>query len=130
MQVTLSLLRILLSVARPRTFLLGNIPNSMVYRSIDQYPTANNVPGVLILQIDAPIYFANANYLRERYVNYIHIYNINTQLKCFKCWHDKILTLINWSTCSQSLKMDLRGGRQIKIYRRSRLTVCYNRHEW
>ncbi|KAK1577709.1 hypothetical protein Q3G72_024161 [Acer saccharum] len=26
----------------------------------------NNVPGVLILQIDAPIYFANASYLRER----------------------------------------------------------------
>lgn len=67
MQVTLSLLRMLLFVARPRTFLLGNIPNSMIYRSMDQYPNANNVPGVLILQIDAPIYFANANYLRERY---------------------------------------------------------------
>ena len=66
-QVTISLLRMLLSVARPRTFLLGNIPNSMIFRSIDQYPVANNVPGVLILQIDTPIYFANANYLRERY---------------------------------------------------------------
>jgi sulfate transporter 3 len=57
----------LLSVARPRTFLLGNIPNSMIFRSRDQYPIANNIPGVLILQIDAPVYFANANYLRERY---------------------------------------------------------------
>ena len=66
-QVTISLLRMLLSVARPRTFLLGNIPNSMIFRSIDQYPIANNIPGVLILQIDAPVYFANANYLRERY---------------------------------------------------------------
>ncbi|KAG2722274.1 hypothetical protein I3760_02G121700 [Carya illinoinensis] len=65
--VTLSLLRVLLFVARPRTSVLGNIPKySMVYRSTDQYPIANNVPGVLILQIDAPIYFANANYLRER----------------------------------------------------------------
>ncbi|KAJ6321705.1 hypothetical protein OIU77_011723 [Salix suchowensis] len=36
--------------------------------SIDQYPVANNVPGVLILQIDTPIYFANANYLRERWI--------------------------------------------------------------
>lgn len=67
MQVTLSLLRVLLFVARPRTVVLGSIPNSTVYRSVDQYPTAKNVPGVLILQIDAPIYFANANYLRERY---------------------------------------------------------------
>lgn len=67
MQVTISSLRLLLFVARPRTSVLGNISNSMIYRSIDQYPDAKNVPGVLILQIDAPIYFANANYLRERY---------------------------------------------------------------
>ncbi|KAG6668794.1 hypothetical protein CIPAW_01G196700 [Carya illinoinensis] len=70
--VTLSLLRVLLFVARPRTFILGNIPNSKVFRSVDQYPTANNVPGVLILQIDAPIYFANANYLRERISRWIY----------------------------------------------------------
>ena len=67
MQVAISLLRMLMSVARPRTFLLGNIPNSMIYRSIDQYPIADNFPGVLILQIDASVYFVNANYLRERY---------------------------------------------------------------
>ena len=58
----------LLFIARPRTIVLGNINNSMIYRSIDQYPDANSVPGVLILQIDSPIYFANANYLRERYI--------------------------------------------------------------
>ncbi|CAN6677199.1 unnamed protein product [Malus baccata var. baccata] len=70
--VTVSLLRVLLFVARPRTFALGNIPNSSIYRSIDQYPVANNIPGVLILQIDAPIYFANANYLRERISRWIY----------------------------------------------------------
>uniref|UniRef100_A0A6N2NAY1 STAS domain-containing protein n=1 Tax=Salix viminalis TaxID=40686 RepID=A0A6N2NAY1_SALVM len=70
--VAISLLRMLMSVARPRTFLLGNIPNSMIYRSIDQYPIADNVPGVLILQIDAPVYFANANYLRERISRWIY----------------------------------------------------------
>lgn len=66
MQVTMSMLRLLLSLARPRTHVLGNIPNTMTYRSIDQYPNANTVPGMLILHIDAPIYFANSNYLRER----------------------------------------------------------------
>ncbi|CAL9017782.1 unnamed protein product, partial [Prunus brigantina] len=39
----------------------------MVYRNVEQYPNASNVPGILILEIDAPIYFANTNYLRERY---------------------------------------------------------------
>lgn len=66
LQIALSLLRVLLVIARPRTLVLGNIPNSTIYRSIDQYPTANHVPGILILQLEAPIYFANSNYLRER----------------------------------------------------------------
>ncbi|XP_031397648.1 sulfate transporter 3.1-like [Punica granatum] len=70
--VSMSLLRVLISVARPRTTALGNIPNSMIYRSIDQYPNATKVPGVLILQIDGSIYFANANYLRERITRWIY----------------------------------------------------------
>ncbi|CAL0299719.1 unnamed protein product [Lupinus luteus] len=69
MQVALSLLRILLFIGRPRTFVLGNIPNSVIYRNVEQYPNANHVPGILILKIDAPIYFANAIYLRERWID-------------------------------------------------------------
>jgi len=65
-QVAISVLRVLLFIARPRTFVLGNIPNSGIYRNVEQYPNAKHVPGILILEIDAPIYFANAGYLRER----------------------------------------------------------------
>lgn len=69
--VVISILRVLLFVARPRTTVLGNIPNSAIYRRMDQYPIAQSVPGVFILQIDAPIYFANASYLRERITRWI-----------------------------------------------------------
>ncbi|PIA45030.1 hypothetical protein AQUCO_01700526v1 [Aquilegia coerulea] len=69
--VALSILRVLLFVARPRTNVLGNIPNSMIFRNVNQYPNAICVPGVLILQIDAPIYFANSGYLRERISRWI-----------------------------------------------------------
>ncbi|XP_057438635.1 sulfate transporter 3.1-like [Lotus japonicus] len=69
--VAISLLRVLLFVARPRTFVQGNIPNSAVYRNVEQYPNAHHVPGILILEIDAPIYFANASYLRERITRWI-----------------------------------------------------------
>ncbi|KAH6823412.1 sulfate transporter 3 [Perilla frutescens var. hirtella] len=69
--IGLSVLRVLLFVARPRTLVLGNIPDSKVYRSIDQYQNASNVPGILILEIDSPIYFANSNYLRERISRWI-----------------------------------------------------------
>ena len=66
MQIAISLLRVLLFIARPRTLVLGNIPNSKIFRNVEQYPNANIVPGILILKIDAPIYFANSSYLRER----------------------------------------------------------------
>lgn len=69
--VVISILRILFFVARPRTSVLGNIPNSAIYRRMDQYPIAQSVPGVFILQIDSPIYFANASYLRERISRWI-----------------------------------------------------------
>ncbi|XVF80828.1 hypothetical protein PTKIN_Ptkin15bG0106700 [Pterospermum kingtungense] len=69
--VAISVLRLLLFVARPRTFVLGNIPNSTIYRNVEQYPNTNNVPGVLILEINAPIYFANSSYLRERISRWI-----------------------------------------------------------
>ena len=67
MQVAISLLRVLLFVARPRTSALGEMPNSNIYRNIEQYPSANSVPGILMLEINAPLYFANTAYLRERY---------------------------------------------------------------
>ncbi|XP_062209958.1 sulfate transporter 3.1-like [Phragmites australis] len=69
--VSISILRVMLFIARPRTTVLGNIPNSMIYRRMDQYTTAQAVPGVLVLRVDAPIYFANASYLRERISRWI-----------------------------------------------------------
>ncbi|KAJ6846234.1 sulfate transporter 3.1-like [Iris pallida] len=69
--VAISILRVLLFVARPRTTVLGNIPNSNIYRRMDQFPVAQNTPGMFILQIDGPIYFANASYLRERIARWI-----------------------------------------------------------
>ncbi|KAJ6938725.1 sulfate transporter 3.1-like [Populus alba x Populus x berolinensis] len=69
--VAISVLRLLLFVARPKTFILGNIPNSKIYRNVEQYLNTSSVPGVLILEIDAPIYFANSGYLRERIARWV-----------------------------------------------------------
>ncbi|TYI48971.1 hypothetical protein E1A91_D12G003100v1 [Gossypium mustelinum] len=69
--VAISVVRLLLFVARPRTSVLGNLPDSTIYRNVEQYPNANHAHGVLILEIDAPIYFANSSYLRERISRWI-----------------------------------------------------------
>ncbi|XP_042492645.1 sulfate transporter 1.3-like [Macadamia integrifolia] len=69
--VCLSFAKILLQVTRPRIAILGNIPRSTVYRSIDQYPEASKVPGVLIVRVDSAIYFSNSNYVRERILRWL-----------------------------------------------------------
>ncbi|KAF8720564.1 hypothetical protein HU200_023821 [Digitaria exilis] len=69
--VAVLVLRVLLSVARPRTTALGKIPGTAAYRRVDQYAMAEPTPGVLVLRVDAPICFANASYLRERIARWI-----------------------------------------------------------
>ncbi|MCL7041936.1 hypothetical protein MKW94_028079 [Papaver nudicaule] len=66
LSIGLSIIRALLCVARPPIANLGNMSNSTMYRDIEQYPSAEKVPGVLILQLGSPIYFANCTYVRER----------------------------------------------------------------
>ncbi|KAE8685519.1 Detected protein of unknown function [Hibiscus syriacus] len=39
--VVISVLRLLLFVARPRTFIQGNLLNSTIYRNVEHYPNAN-----------------------------------------------------------------------------------------
>ncbi|KAH9290443.1 hypothetical protein KI387_034560 [Taxus chinensis] len=69
--VSISLVRVLMHVMRPHTAVLGNIPGTAMYRSTEQYQDAIKVPGILILRIDSPIYFANANYLKDRTLRWI-----------------------------------------------------------
>ncbi|CAL9091859.1 unnamed protein product [Musa acuminata var. zebrina] len=69
--VSISLAKVLLQVTRPRTALLGNLPSTMVYRNIVQYPEATKVPGVLIVRVDSAIYFTNSNYVKERILRWL-----------------------------------------------------------
>jgi sulfate transporter 1, high-affinity len=70
--VSISFAKILLQVTRPRTVLLGNLPGTTIYRNTYQYPDARHVPGVVIVRVDSAIYFSNSNYIRERYIIYVH----------------------------------------------------------
>ncbi|XP_024519239.1 probable sulfate transporter 3.3 [Selaginella moellendorffii] len=69
--VGISVLKVLLHVTRPHAAILGKIPGTSIYRSIEQYPQAIRVPGILVVRIEAAIYFSNANYVRERIIRWI-----------------------------------------------------------
>ncbi|XP_051113725.1 probable sulfate transporter 3.5 [Andrographis paniculata] len=72
--VGLALTRGMLYIARPSSCKLGKLPgNVILYRDVEQYPEAagGDEAGFLVLQLGSPIYFANANYVKERILRWV-----------------------------------------------------------
>ncbi|KAK8938164.1 putative sulfate transporter 3.3 [Platanthera guangdongensis] len=69
--VVLSILRILLQITRPKMVIQGNIPGTDIYRNLHYYKEATRVPGFLILEVEAPINFANVTNVNERISRWI-----------------------------------------------------------
>ena len=63
--VIASLLFVLYHSSRPNTVLMGQLPESTTYREADRYPDAEIQDDVAIVRIDASLYFANANHLKD-----------------------------------------------------------------
>ncbi|GBF98588.1 sulfate transporter [Raphidocelis subcapitata] len=68
--IGLALLIVILESAFPHTAVLGQIERTTVYRNIDQYPSADLTPGVLVVRLDAPVYFANCQWMRHKLEEY------------------------------------------------------------
>lgn len=64
--VAASLAGIVRQVTRPHTAVLGRLPGSGAFRNIDRFPEAQTEPGLAVLRFDAPLYFANVEFFRER----------------------------------------------------------------
>ncbi|KAJ7975872.1 Sulfate transporter [Quillaja saponaria] len=56
--------------ANPHIAVLGRLPGTTVYRNVKQYPEAYTYYGIVIVRLDAPIYFANTSYLKDRLREY------------------------------------------------------------
>jgi SulP family sulfate permease len=63
--VAASLIVVLSQTARPHTAVLGRVPGTTSFRNIDRSPGAITLDGVVVFRVDAPLYFANADFLRE-----------------------------------------------------------------
>ena len=59
--VFLSLLIVLYQTSRPHIAVLGKLPHHNAYGDIEQNPDAEQIPGLLIVRPDVPLYFANAS---------------------------------------------------------------------
>ena len=58
--VALSLLDLLRRIVRPHDGVLGYVPGVAGMHDVDDYPTAVQVPGLVVYRYDSPLFFANS----------------------------------------------------------------------
>ena len=63
--VLFSLFAFVVRAANPRIVELGRVDGTAIFRDAARFPV-NTDPSVLVLRMDAPLYFANAEFLRDR----------------------------------------------------------------
>jgi SulP family sulfate permease len=64
--VAASLVVVLRQSSRPHTAILGRVPGTTAFRNVERSPEVVTTPGIVVLRIDAPLYFANAEFLKEK----------------------------------------------------------------
>ncbi|MBS2018908.1 MAG: sulfate permease [Deltaproteobacteria bacterium] len=69
--VALSLLDVVRRAWRPHHAILGRAPGVKGYHDLKRYPNARQIPGLLLVRWDAPLFFANADLFRERVVEMV-----------------------------------------------------------
>lgn len=63
--IVLSILAFLWRAWHPHIAILGRAPGVKGYHDVTRYPTAEQIPGLLLLRFDAPIFFANADLFHD-----------------------------------------------------------------
>ena len=63
--VGVSLVLIIYKTAFPRITTLGKLPETSIYRNIQMYPEAEEPHGMILFRIDAPIFFANIEGIKD-----------------------------------------------------------------
>lgn len=71
--VVLSIGMVLFRSSRPHISVLGKLPDSINYRSIDRFESAEQPDEVLIMRFDDQLYFGNADYFKETILKFIFL---------------------------------------------------------
>lgn len=64
--ISLSILNLFRTVARPHDGVLGYVPGLAGMHDIDDFPRARQIPGLVVYRFDAPLCFANAGVFARR----------------------------------------------------------------
>ena len=64
--ILLSLLLFVARSSRPRTVVLGRLAGRNEYRDLARHPEAETFPDLILIRVDASLYFANARFVEDR----------------------------------------------------------------
>lgn len=64
--VAIAVIEFLWKAWRPHTAILGRAEGVKGYHDISRYPDARQLPGLVLFRWDAPLFFANAEFFKER----------------------------------------------------------------
>jgi MFS superfamily sulfate permease-like transporter len=64
--VALAVADLVRRAARPHDAVLGRLEGSLAYGDIEERPGSETLPGLVIYRVDAPLFFANARFVREQ----------------------------------------------------------------
>jgi high affinity sulfate transporter 1 len=64
--IAVSLLNFIRRAWRPHDAVLGRVDNLKGYHDTERHPEGRRIPGLVLYRFDAPLFFANADYFRER----------------------------------------------------------------
>ncbi len=64
--IAISVIELLTRVARPHAAVLGRADEVAGWHDIDDYPTATQIPGLVVFRYDSPLFFANADDFSRR----------------------------------------------------------------
>jgi high affinity sulfate transporter 1 len=64
--IVVSLLNFIRHAWRPHDAVLGRVDHLKGYHDTERHPEARRIPGLVLYRFDAPLFFANADYFRQR----------------------------------------------------------------
>src|SRR5581483_6323209 len=79
--VTLSLLDVIARISRPHDAVLGHLRSIDAYVGLDRGGSVREEPRLVVYRFDAPLFFANAAYFRERVQHLIE--RADPPVRCF-----------------------------------------------
>jgi SulP family sulfate permease len=83
--VALSVADLVRRAARPHDAVLGRLEGSPGYHDIEQRPGSETLPGLIIYRLDAPLFFANARFLREQVHRLIETAKVPVRMVVLDC---------------------------------------------